>query len=183
LNRSAAGRALIAVAIAGLLAGSGLMTGEARAQGYPDRPIRAIVPFPAGGVTDSVARIIGQKLGERLGRNLVIENRTGASGALGAGVVAKSPPDGYTVLITTGDVFTVSGIMPPLSFDPSKELIPVTMLAAAPCILVANSDSGLRSVQDILAAARARPGAIAYSSPGIGTVNQLAMGASRSRPM
>jgi tripartite-type tricarboxylate transporter receptor subunit TctC len=168
-------RALIAVTIAGSLAGSALMTGEARAQAYPDRPIRAIVPFPAGGVADAVARIVGQKLGERLRQNLAIENRTGASGTLGAAVVAKSPPDGYTVLITTGDLFTLSGIMPALSFDPGNELTPVTMLAAAPAILVANSGSGLRSVQDIVAAARARPGAIAYSSPGTGTINHLAM--------
>jgi tripartite-type tricarboxylate transporter receptor subunit TctC len=169
-------RALIAAAIAALLAAvPGLMTGQARAQGYPDRPIRAIVPFPAGGVADAVARIVGQRLGERLGRSLVIENRTGASGTLGAAVVAKSPPDGYTLLITTGDFVTMSGIMPPLSFDPSRELTPVTMLAAAPAILVANSASGMNSVQDIIAAARARPGAIAYSSPGVGTTNQLAM--------
>jgi tripartite-type tricarboxylate transporter receptor subunit TctC len=168
-------RALIALTIAGLLAASGFATGQARAQGYPDRPIRAIVPFPAGGVADAVARIVGQRLGDRLGRSLVIENRTGASGTLGAAVVAKSPPDGYTLLITTGDFVTMSGIMPPLSFDPSRELVPITMLAAAPAILIANSGSGMNSVQDIIGAAKARPGGIAYASPGVGTTNQLAM--------
>jgi tripartite-type tricarboxylate transporter receptor subunit TctC len=168
-------RALIAVTIAGLLAASALITDEARAQGYPDRPIRAIVPFPAGGVTDAVARIVGQRLGDRLGRSLVIENRTGASGTLGAAVVAKSPPDGYTLLITTGDFVTMPGITPAMSFDPSRELIPITMLAAAPAILIANSAAGLNSVQDVIAAARVRPGTMAYSSPGVGTSNQLAM--------
>jgi len=169
-------RAFITLTIAGLLvAASGLATGGSLAQGYPDRPIRAIVPFPPGGVADAVARIVGQKLGDRLGRSIVIENRTGASGTLGAAVVAKSPPDGYTLLMTTGDFITMTPIMPPLSFDPNKELIPVTMLAAAPAILIANSGSGMNSVRDIVEAAKARPATLAYASPGVGTTNQLAM--------
>jgi len=169
-------RAFTKLTIVGLLiAVSALATGPLRAQSYPDRPIRAIVPFPAGGVADAVARIVGQKLGDRLGRSIVIENRTGASGTLGAAVVAKSPPDGYTLLMTTGDFMTMTPIMPPLSFDPDRELIPITMLAAAPAILIANSNSGMNSVRDIIEAARARPGTLAYSSPGVGTTNQLAM--------
>jgi tripartite-type tricarboxylate transporter receptor subunit TctC len=169
-------RAFITLTIAGLLvAGAVSVTCPAQAQSYPDRPIRAIVPFPAGGVADAVARIVGQKLGDRLGRSIVIENRTGASGTLGAALVAKSPGDGYTLLMTTGDFMTMTPIMPPLSFDPYKELIPITMLAAAPAILIANSSSGMNSVRDIVEAARARPGTLAYSSPGVGTTNQLAM--------
>jgi tripartite-type tricarboxylate transporter receptor subunit TctC len=169
-------RTSVAVIIAGLLmAGSSLATGETRAQGYPDRPIRTIVPFPPGGLADSVARIVGQKLGERLGQSLVIENRTGASGTLGAAIVAKSAPDGYTLLMTTGDFITVPSIMPALSFDPYKELTAITMLAIAPLILVANADSGMNTVTDISDAAKARPGAVAYASPGIGTINHLAI--------
>ena len=169
-------RAFMAVTIAGLLvAPSGLATNASLAQGYPDRPIRAVVPFPAGGLADAVARIVGQKLGDRLGQSLVIENRAGASGTVGAAVVAKSAPDGHTLLITTGDFVTMTSIMPALSFDPNKELIPIAMLAVAPCILVSNSNSGLNSVKDIIDAARARPGAIAYSSPGVGTSNHLAI--------
>jgi tripartite-type tricarboxylate transporter receptor subunit TctC len=169
-------RTSVAMVIAGLLmAGSGLAIGESRAQGYPDRPIRTIVPFPAGGLADAVARIVGQKLGESLGQSLVIENRTGASGTVGAAVVAKAAPDGYTLLMTTGDFITVPGTMPALSFDPHKELTPITMLAIAPLILVANADSGMNTVKDIFDAAKARPGAVAYSSPGIGTINQLAI--------
>jgi tripartite-type tricarboxylate transporter receptor subunit TctC len=169
-------RALIVATMAASLAAVSVsLTGATLAQGYPDRPIRAIVPFPAGGVADAVARIVGQKLGDRLGRSIVIENRTGASGTLGAAVVAKAPPDGYTLLMTTGDFVTMTGIMPPLSFDPNRELIPVTMLAAAPAILVANAGAGMNSVADIVAAAKARPSGIAYSSPGVGTTNQLAM--------
>jgi len=167
-------RAFMAVTIAGLLvAPSGLATNASLAQGYPDRPIRAVVPFPAGGLADAVARIVGQKLGDRLGQSLVIENRAGASGTVGAAVVAKSAPDGHTLLITTGDFVTMTSIMPALSFDPNKELIPIAMLAVAPCILVANSNSGLNSVKDIIDAAKVRPGAIAYSSPGVGTSNHL----------
>ena len=169
-------RTFMAVTIAGLLvAPSGLATNASLAQSYPDRPIRAVVPFPAGGLADAVARIVGQKLADRLGQSLVIENRTGASGTLGAAIVAKSAPDGYTLLITTGDFVTMTSIMPALSFDPNKELIPITMLAVAPCILVANSNSGLNSVKDIIDAAKVRPGAIAYSSPGVGTSNHLAI--------
>jgi tripartite-type tricarboxylate transporter receptor subunit TctC len=167
-------RAFMAATIAGLLiALSGLATSASLAQSYPNRPIRAVVPFPAGGLADAVARIVAQKLGDRLGQSLVIENRTGASGTLGAGIVAKSMPDGYTLLMTTGDFITMTSTMPALSFDPNKDLIPITMLAVAPCILVANSNSGLNSVKDIIDAARARPGAIAYSSPGVGTSNHL----------
>jgi tripartite-type tricarboxylate transporter receptor subunit TctC len=157
------------------LAAFGPLTGEVRAQAYPDRPVHAIVPFPAGGIADAVARIVGQKLGETLGQSLVIENRTGASGTLGAAVVAKASPDGYTLLITTGDFITMQGIMPPLSFDPSKALIPITMLAVAPLILVANPESGISSVKDLITTAKARPGTIAYSSPGVGTSNHLAV--------
>jgi tripartite-type tricarboxylate transporter receptor subunit TctC len=171
-------RTSVIMIIAGLLmAGSGLATGETWAQGYPERPIRTIVPFPPGGLADSVARIVGQRLGESLGQSLVIENRTGASGALGAAMVAKSSPDGYTLLMTTGDFITVPSIMPTLSFDPYKELTPITMLAIAPLILVANSGAGMNTVKNIIDAAKARPGAVAYSSPGIGTINHLAIGA------
>ena len=169
-------RRFVATMIAGLLAvGSGLATQKSQAQNYPDRPVRVIVPFPAGGVADAVARIVAQKLGESLGQSLVIENRTGASGTLGAAAVAKSAPDGYTLLITTGDFITTPSIMPPMSFDPDKELTPITMLAVAPLLLVANPSSGLVSVKDVVTAAKARPGEVAYSSPGLGTVNHLAI--------
>jgi tripartite-type tricarboxylate transporter receptor subunit TctC len=166
-------RALLTVTVAGWLVA--VASAVASAQSYPDRPIRAIVPFPAGGLADAVARIVGQKLGDRLGQSLVIENRTGASGTLGAAVVAKAAPDGYTLLMTTGDFVTMPSILPSLSFDPDKELIPITMLAVAPSILVANASSGMNSVKDIVDAARSRPGAIAYASPGVGTTNHLAV--------
>jgi tripartite-type tricarboxylate transporter receptor subunit TctC len=166
-------RYLVAIVVC-VLAAQGLISSEAEAQSYPDRPVRVIVPFPAGGLTDAVARIVGQKLGEALGQNLVVENRTGASGTLGAALAAKANPDGYTLLITTGDFMTMQGVMPPLSFDPHTALTPITLLAVAPLLLVANPASGIGSVKDLVAAANARPGAVAYSSPGVGTINQLA---------
>jgi tripartite-type tricarboxylate transporter receptor subunit TctC len=164
---------LAAIVAASLLAAPA--ANHARAQTYPDRPVRVVVPFPAGGVADAVARIVAQKLGDSLGQNLVIENRTGASGTLGAAAVAKSTPDGYTLLMTTGDFLTMQGVMPPMPFDPMKDLTAIAMLAVSPLVLAANPESGIASVKDLVAAAKARPGAIAYSSPGLGTVNQLAV--------
>ena len=142
---------------------------------WPSRPIRVVVPFPAGGLADDVARVVAQRLGQALNQNLVVENRAGASGTIGAAAAAKSAPDGYTLLITTGDFITVPSMMPSLSFDPYKDLSPIAMLASAPTILVANAGSGLSTVKDIIDAAKARPGAMAFSSPGVGTINQLAV--------
>jgi tripartite-type tricarboxylate transporter receptor subunit TctC len=134
-----------------------------------------IVPFPAGGLADAVARIVGQKLGEALGQTLVVENRTGASGTLGAALAAKANPDGYTLLMTTGDFLTMQSVMPSMPFDPHTALTPITMLAVAPLLLAANPASGIGSIEDLVAAAKARPGAVAYSSPGVGTINHLAV--------
>jgi tripartite-type tricarboxylate transporter receptor subunit TctC len=154
---------------------AGLFAAHVQAQNYPVRPIRFIVPFPAGGVADVTARLIGQKLGEVLGQQVVIENRSGASGTIGADVVAKATPDGYTLLLTTGDFITTPSLMPPMTFDARKDLVPVTMIAAAPLVLAANSTSAISSVRDLVAAAKASPGAIAFSSPGTGTINHLAI--------
>ena len=101
-------------------------------QPWPTRTVRVIVPFPAGGVTDVGARIVGQKLAEALGQPVVIENRPGASGTLGVDAVTKSPPDGYTILLTTGDFTTVPALMPKTSYDPFKDVIPVTPAAKRP---------------------------------------------------
>jgi tripartite-type tricarboxylate transporter receptor subunit TctC len=146
----------------------------ASAQTYPTRPIRAIVPFPAGGVTDVGARLVAQKLGEALGQPVVIENRAGASGTLGVDAVVKSPPDGYTLLMTTGDFATVTALMPKMAFDPHKDLIPVTRFATVPLLLLTHPASGVGSVKELIAKAKAEPGKYAYASPGPGTINQLA---------
>jgi len=158
-----------------LVLGLLLMALPARAQTYPTRPVRVIVPFPAGGVTDVTARLIGQKLTDALGQQMVIENRSGASGTLGVEAVAKAAPDGQTLLITTGDFITTPSLMPKMAFDPNKDLVPVTMLAAAPLLLGAHAGGSITSVVDLIAQAKASPGKIAFSSPGTGTINHLAV--------
>jgi tripartite-type tricarboxylate transporter receptor subunit TctC len=152
-----------------------LLAAPAQAQTYPSRNIRVIVPFPAGGITDVGARIVSQKLGEALGQPMVIENRPGASGTLGVDAVTKAAPDGYTILITTGDFITVPSLMPSTAYDPYKDLIPVTRIATAPLLLLTHPGSGLASVKDVIAKAKAEPGKLAFGSPGHGTINQLAV--------
>jgi tripartite-type tricarboxylate transporter receptor subunit TctC len=161
--------------LSGLLALAPLLAAPASAQTWPSRNIRVIVPFPAGGVADIGARIVSQKLSEALGQPAVIENRAGASGTLGVDAATKSPPDGYTILITTGDFITVPSLMPATAYDPYKDLIPVTRIAIAPLLLLlTHPGSGLSSVKDLIEKAKAEPGKFAFGSPGHGTINQLA---------
>jgi len=147
----------------------------ASAQTYPSRTVKMIVPFPAGGVTDVGARIVGQKLADALGQPVVIENRSGASGTIGVDAAVKSPPDGYTVLFATGDFITVPSLMPKHAYDPYKDLIPVTRIATVPLLLLTHPKSGISSVAELIAKAKAEPGKIAFGSPGHGTINQLAV--------
>jgi tripartite-type tricarboxylate transporter receptor subunit TctC len=166
--RRVLGSALVVLAI-------GAFAGPAFAQTYPTRPIRFIVPFPAGGVADVTARLIGQRLGEALGQTIVIENRPGASGTLGVDAATRATPDGYTLLFTTGDFITTPTLMPKVNFDPYKDLIPITQVATAPLSLGAHATGSIGSVKELVAQAKASPGKIAYSSPGNGTINQLAV--------
>src|SRR5262245_649220 len=151
------------------------LTSLAQVQTYPTRPIRFIVPFPAGGVADVTARLIGQRLGEALGQTIVIENRTGASGTLGVDTATKATPDGYTLLFTTGDFITTPTWMPEVNFDPYKDLIPIVQVATSPLSLGAQATGPIGSVKELIAQAKASPDKIAYSSPGNGTINQLAV--------
>ena len=163
-----------AALLSGLLALAPLLAAPASAQTWPSRNIRVIVPFPAGGVADIGARLVSQKLAEALGQPAVIENRAGASGTLGVDAVTKAPPDGYTILITTGDFITVPSLMPATAYDPYKDLIPVTRIAVAPLLLLTHPGSGLNSVKDLIEKAKAEPGKFAFGSPGHGTINQIA---------
>ena len=151
-----------------------LFAAPASAQTYPTRPVRVIVPFPPGGFTDVGARLVAQKLGEALGQPMVIENRAGASGTLGVDAVVKSAPDGYTLLMTTGDFATVTALMPKMAFDPLTALIPVTRFVNVPLLLLTHPNSGVGSVKELIEKAKAEPGKYAYGSPGPGTINQLA---------
>ena len=146
----------------------------AQAQDYPTRPIRMVVPYPAGGVVDVTARIIGQKLGEALGQQIVIDNRPGASGTLGASAVAKSAPDGYTLLMSPGDFITMPTLVPPMNFDPHKDLVPIMMVSSNPMIVVASAAAPFNNVKELIAAAKANPGSLGYSTPGNGTINHVA---------
>lgn len=166
-------KALLLLAAGALLSSlTGITTTSAA--DYPSKQIRFIVPFPAGGVADIVARLVGQKTGEAFGQQVLVENCPGASGTLGADAVAKAPADGYTFLVTTGDFITTPALMPPMTFDPNRDLIPVAMLASAPLLLAANTQSPFNSIADIAKAAKAKPDTIAFSSPGTGTISHIA---------
>ena len=147
----------------------------ARAQAaWPDRPVRVVVPWAPGGSTDAVARIIQQRLSERIGQTIVIENRGGASGAIGAGAAAQAAPDGYTWLLA----FDTQGVNPGLMrlpFDTVADFAPVTLIARGPMFLVTHADKPFKSIQDWLAAARKDPEKITYATSGSGTLAHLAM--------
>src|SRR5258706_5413287 len=146
-----------------------LWIGTAFAQAYPVKPIKIVVPFAPGGATDLTARGVGQKRTESMGQPVVIENRAGASGMIGADVVAKSAPDGYTLLMaSTAEIAINPSLYPHMSYDPAKDFAPVTLAAITPLILVVNAGSDARSVQDVVAQARAKPGAISFASAGNG---------------
>jgi len=152
-----------------------LANGSAQAQTYPSRPIHLIAPYAPGGIADIAARLIGQKLTEAWGQQVVVENRPGANGFLGVTAVTRAPPDGYTLLIaTTGDVTINPILFKRTPYDVGHDLIPITMLSDTPTVLAANAASPYRTVADVIAAAKKNPGNIAIGSPGIGSVNQLA---------
>jgi len=149
--------------------------GAAQAQGYPNKAVRVIVPFPAGGPTDIVGRTIGQKLAELLGQAVVIDNRAGAGGVIGTEHVAKSPPDGYTVLLgTIGGLAVAMSLYPNRGYDTLRDLAPVTQAVTVTNILVVHPSLPVKSVKELLALARARPGTLNYASSGSGTVTHLA---------
>lgn len=141
---------------------------------YPNRPLRFIVPFPAGGSTDIIARILGQRLTEFMGRPVVIDNRPGAAGLLGAEIVAKAPADGYTIIILSASFTTSVVIQPKLTFDPIKDFTPITNLADTPLLMTVNAKLPVKTMQDLIALARAKPGSLNYGSAGVGGLIQFA---------
>ncbi|MBC7778778.1 MAG: tripartite tricarboxylate transporter substrate binding protein [Proteobacteria bacterium] len=140
---------------------------------YPDRPIRLIVPFPPGGSTDGAARIIGQKLTELWGQQVLIDNRPGATGIVGSELGAKANPDGYTVLFGTIGSHSVNVSLFMLTYDPVRDFEPITMTAAVGNVLVVNAKSPIRSVKDLIAFARQKPGEPTFASSGIGGAPHL----------
>ncbi len=145
------------------------------AQSYPARPIRIIVPYPPGGTSDILARSLGEKLTGSLSQPVVVENKPGANGNVGAELVAKSPPDGYTVLLADIGALAISpSVYPTLPFDPVRDFAPVTMVAYSPHILVVNPVVPVNSVQELVALARAQPGKLNFAISGVGGAPHLA---------
>jgi tripartite-type tricarboxylate transporter receptor subunit TctC len=150
-------------------------TASAQAPAYPDKPIRIVVPFPAGGIADTFGREIGRKLTEAWGQPVVIDNRTGAGGNIGADIVAKSPPDGYTLVIGNIGTHAVNvSLLPSMPFDPIKDFTPIVHLLDAEGLLVVNPSIAATTVPELIALARAQPGKLSYGSAGVGTTSHLA---------
>jgi tripartite-type tricarboxylate transporter receptor subunit TctC len=161
-------RTVIAAAVLGALPGA------VHAQAWPSKPITYIVPFPPGGTTDVLARIIGQKLGAALGTTIVVENKPGAGGNVGSEFVAKAAPDGYTILGGTISSHAINvSLYPKLPYDPVTSFQPITLIGTNPNILVVNASSPYKSVQDVTAALKAKPGSLSYASAGNGTSQHL----------
>jgi tripartite-type tricarboxylate transporter receptor subunit TctC len=165
----------LGMTIAILVAVLGTDVRDASAQSYPTKPIRIIVPYAAGGAVDVVARLVGARLADSLGQPVIVENRAGAGGNAGADAVAKSPPDGYTILQNTNGQAISAALYRALPFDTVKDFIPVTQLVATYTVLVANPKLPAKSVQDLIALAKAKPGALNYGMTGVGNSLHLTM--------
>ena len=164
-----------ALTAVGLWLGMGLISAAGAAGSYPDRPLRLVVPFPAGGATDLMARALAQGLGEKLGQSVVVENRGGAGGSIGAEAVATAAPDGYTLLYSTMGVLTINpSLYAKLRYDPQKSFAPVSLTNLTANLLVVNPDLRVNSVAELAELARQRPGELTFSSSGNGTTSHLA---------
>lgn len=151
-----------------------MAAGTALAQPYPARPVRVLAPYPAGGPVDAIARILAQHLA--LGQNVIVENRSGAGGSVGAEHVARSAPDGYTMLIGNTGPMTINPVLrQDLPYDPRKDFAPVSWLTSAQMVLMVHPSLPVRSVKEVVALARANPGAVNYGSAGIGNLTHLGM--------
>ena len=165
-------RAVLVVLLLGIASGAGLS--PAFAQPFPSRPIRLVVPFPPGGPTDIVARPLAQMLGESLKQSVIVDNRGGAGGLIGADLVAKSPPDGYTLLMGTVGTNAINGALyRKLPYDPVRDFTPITLVASAPIAVVVNPRAGIASVKDLIAQAKSNPGKMSFGSAGNGTPGHL----------
>jgi tripartite-type tricarboxylate transporter receptor subunit TctC len=151
-----------------------VLAAPAMAQNYPNRPVKLIVPFTPGGGTDILARVVGQKMSETLGKPFVIENKPGAGGNIGVDIVAKSPPDGYAIVIgQTSNLAVNPTLYPKLPYDPLKDLAPIGLIADAPLGIVVSAASPYKTLTDALAVAKAKPKDVTFASPGNGTVSHL----------
>ena len=156
------------------------------AQGYPSKPIRLVVPFPAGGATDLLARSLAQRLGQGLGQTVVVENKSGGGGSLGSAEVAKAAPDGYTLLIATSSTHAIGPhLNPKLPYKttgPNSDFTPIAHVADATNVLLVPMDLPVANVKELIAYAKARPGQLNYASSGNGTIVHLTTEAFKARP-
>jgi tripartite-type tricarboxylate transporter receptor subunit TctC len=163
------------LAAAALLMGVSLAQAQTSpAQDYPNRAVTLVVPSPAGGGLDALARMLGQKLAERLGKPVVIENRTGAGTVIGAASVAKAAPDGYTIMLGTSTPFAITATLnKSLPYDPAKDFAPIALVSNAPFLLLVHPSQPVHSVADLIALAKAKPGQLSYGSAGPGSPQNL----------
>ena len=158
-----------------LLVAMALLSGNVLAQSYPTKPVRIVVPYTPGGTVDIVARMIGERLTETLGRTFVIDNRAGASGNIGAELVAKASPDGYTLLMSSAAPLAANpAFYPDLRFQPLKDFAPIALIVIQPNILVVNPSVPAHTVGEFIALAKARPGVLNYGSAGVGNSQHMA---------
>ena len=158
-----------------IVAGTAVAAAPVHSQGYPSRPLRVVVPSSAGSGADFSARLISQPLSERLGQQVVVENRAGAATMIGTELVAKAPPDGYTLLLGVGTLATAPSMYKKVPYDAQRDLAPITQLASVANVLVVHPSLPAKSVKELVALAKARPSEIAFASSGTGTNPHLSM--------
>jgi tripartite-type tricarboxylate transporter receptor subunit TctC len=150
-----------------------LIAAAASAQSFPTKPIRVIVAYPPGGSTDIIARIIGQKLSDRFGQTVVVDNRAGAAGMIGAALAAQSPADGYTLILSDTPFVVNPSVFSKVPYDPIKDFTPVVMVASSPMMLVVNASVPVQSVQELIKLAKAQPGKLTIASAGTGASSHV----------
>lgn len=161
---------LAALAVAAVLVQGTL----AHAQDYPNRPVKIVVPFGAGGGTDALARFLARGLEQRLGQPFIIENRGGSGTTLGATAVARSEPDGYTIMLGTASTFAAApGLYKKLAYDPTRDFSPIILLATVPFVLTVNPSLNVNSVQELIALAKSKPGELTFATAGVGSVHHM----------
>lgn len=163
-------RTLLATLATPLLAGTAL----AQAPAFPSRTVTMVVPFPAGGITDQIARALAQKMGENLGQAVIVDNKPGGGGQIAANAVKQAPADGHTVFVAATEMFAINqNLFRKFSYDPLKDFTPITSLIASPLVLVVPANSPINSVQDLVQQAKTRSGGLNYASQGLGSIGHL----------
>lgn len=184
-RRSAVGTLLHAAAVASLAAVSGPALSQTSADPpagpWPNRPIRLVVPYAAGGLPDTVARMLAQRLPEALGQPVVVDNRPGGNGTVAAAALAASPPDGHVLLVTDGSMFTINPLIyRKLSYDPAKDFTPVSLVARSPLFMAVHPSVAATTLDEFVALAKSRPGRLNYGSSGVGSSHHLTVEAMKS---